>query len=459
MNIQANTKEAVELFRQGSLAFADIHENGFCVDVPYCEKQQKHLERRMKWLDNSMGKTTIGKEWRKKFGRIDWESDDQLRYILFDYLAEKSTKKTKKGNKSTDATVLDRLGKQHPMLKDLSTRRKLSKCHGTFLKGIMENQVDGVLHGMFSLMVVKSFRSSSSKPNFQNFPIRNPMQSKIIRRAFIPDEGNMLMEIDFSGAEVRVAACYHQDPEMIQDILDPLRDMHRDMAMECYMLDPTTLGAKGSKTYKNLRYCGKNKFVFPAFYGQYYAQLGLALWEAIEDLDLVTATGLPLHEHLERKGIRTYSAFEKHIEKVENDFWNRRYRVYNQWKKKWYKNYLKRGYFDSFTGFRYEGVFKRNQVINFPVQGSAFHCLLWSLIRLNKWLQQKQMDSCLIGQIHDSILGDVAPYEKDAYIKKALQIMSKDIQKEWKWLIVPLEVEVEATPINGSWYEKEEIKI
>src|SRR4029077_4537362 len=99
--------------------------------------------------------------------------------------------------------------------------------------------------------------------------------------------------------------------------------------------------------------------------------------------------------------------FEEHVKKIERNFWDVRFRGYLDWKRDFYAEYLKRGRFDMLTGFRCEGVFEKNQVVNFPIQGSAFHCLLWALVDLQRWIIKNKMGSLIVGQIHDSMLLDV----------------------------------------------------
>ena len=151
--------------------------------------------------------------------------------------------------------------------------------------------------------------------------------------------------------------------------------------------------------------------------------------------------------------------FEKHLQRIEYDFWNKKFKVYNQWKKDWYKEYLEKGYFKMLTGFVVEGLYDRKQVINYPPQGTAFHWLLWSLIRIQKKMNKYHMKSLIVGQIHDSIVGDIHRKERKDYLEIAKQVIYEDIRKHWKWINVPLIVEVEVAPVGGSWYEKKEIKI
>ena len=164
-------------------------------------------------------------------------------------------------------------------------------------------------------------------------------------------------------------------------------------------------------------------------------------------------------DHLRKKGIKNLQQFEKHIKAVEDDFWQNRFRVYNKWKQKSISRYQRRGYLDMFTGFRCSGFLDRNQITNYPIQGTAFHCLLWTLIELDQILHEEDFESMIIGQIHDSMLIDVVPEELDDIINMIKYIVEKRLVKHYDWISVPMEIEAEITPIDGSWYEKEELDL
>jgi DNA polymerase I-like protein with 3'-5' exonuclease and polymerase domains len=102
----------------------------------------------------------------------------------------------------------------------------------------------------------------------------------------------------------------------------------------------------------------------------------------------------------------------------------------------------------------------KNQIINYPIQGSAFHCLLWSLIQIvQKELKKRKMKTIVVGQIHDSIIADVVEEELEEYLAMSNEVMTRRIIKDWPWIITPLEIEAEATPINGRWNEREEVNL
>ena len=393
------------------------------------------------------------KQWKKRFGaKFNPDSGQQLSKVLYEDMGYCPTKVTTNEKPSVDQAALESI--DHPMIKTLLRIRKLEKTKSTYLRNIVRESVNGLIHPFFNLHTVKTYRSSSSDPNFQNIPVRDPEIREIVRRAFIPRLGHRIGGSDFSGIEVRVAALYHKDPNMLKYLNDLTTDMHRDMAMDCYMItDP-------KQVTKNTRYCSKNMFVFPEFYGDYFRNCAKSLWEAISKMKLTLSDSTPLKEHLRSNGIKSYEKFEKHIQDVEDRFWNEKFFVYKKWKENWLKAYERRGYFDTLTGFRCQGVMKKNDVINYPVQGVAFHCLLWSLIQLQRWMREQKLRSKIIGQIHDEITKDLHNDEFMYVLKKERQIMCEDIREEWKWLkIVPLDIEASFADVDRPWNETKPVVI
>lgn len=454
---------AYKLLHEGSLALAEIETNGIRIDLKYLKKITRKTEEKIKMLVEKLKKSSVVKTWKKVYGhKMNLDSNDQLGKVLFDHMNIEPPALTPTGRYKTDEKSL--MAVDHPFVKMYIKIKKLKKTLTTYLKGIEREIVDGYIHPSFNLHIVRTFRSSCDSPNFQNIPVRNEEIGKMIRKIFIARPGNHLVEIDYSAIEVRVAACYHKDPNMIEYINHPEKDMHRDMAMECYMLS-------ASQVTKEARFYGKNCFVFPQFYGSIFSECAQNLWEVIDTFKLTTKKGTPLKKHLKKKGIDrlgevSYNGngeegtFVRHIQKIEKQFWTKRFPIYARWKKNWYKKYAERGWMLTKTGFICQGFMKRNDTINYPIQGSAFHCLLWSLTRLvRKELRKHKMKTLIVGQIHDSILADVPENELDEFLNLAQRIMTTELTNTWKWINVPLEVEAEVAPIGGSWADKKERKI
>ena len=426
--------EASQFFFKGQLALAAVEMNGIYVDKQYYHSQFELLQRRMDKLQEKIMTGPEVAKWNERFKEpFNFNSNKQLEVMLFSILGHAASKKTKKDNNSTDAEVLASIDSD--FTNKIVEHKKLYKLRNTYISNFIEETDNNFMHPMFNLNTVSTFRSSSSNPNFQNIPNRDELAQKITRRGLIPRPGRQLLEVDYSGIEVRISACYHKDPAMINYITDPSTDMHRDMAREIFMKDNIS---------KQERYLAKNKFVFPQFYGDYFKSCATAIWQEPE------AKGLPF---------KTYDKFEKHMQQVEDRFWNERFQVYNQWKKDTWKRYEKTGEIYFHTGFVCREVLRKNEALNRAIQGTAFHCLLWSLIKVNKYLLSKKMNSCIVGQIHDSMILDVVPEELEELKPAIKKIMCEDIRKEWSWIIVPLDVEAELTDIDCSWYTKQKVEL
>jgi hypothetical protein len=196
--------------------------------------------------------------------------------------------------------------------------------------------------------------------------------------------------------------------------------------------------------------------VFPQFYGDYYGNNAQALWQWSPKLQL--RDGTPMTKHLKECGFKKYDDFEQHLREVEKDFWERRFGVYGEWKKKWYADYCTTGPIKSHLGFVFKGKFSRNQVNNIAIQGTAFHCLLWCLIKLNKWIKKEKLKSVVMGQIHDEINVDLHCNEVNTVFAKMEEIMTRDLVEEFSdWLTIPMGVECNIAPLGGTWAETEEV--
>lgn len=439
-------KDAYRLFHRGSLALAEVSLNGFPVDTDYLEKEREALGEDIEEYEEELEETELGKKWRELHSKPNYNSGPQTSDVLYGRkgFREKVVHTTSHGKPSTSANALKVMDIEGiDLFLDLQSAKKTL----TFLDQLWREKVNGRVHPSYSLNIPRSFRSASSNPNFQNMPVRDEDAAASVREAIIPaDEGWMIGEMDYGQLEVRIAACYHQDPTMLSYIENPSKDMHRDMAMRIFQL-------KKDQVTKNARYLAKNRFVFPAFYGSYWANIAPNLWKGIDELDLKCGSK-SMRQHLRSKEIKTYQDFERHIKKEERRFWEKQFPVYTEWKDRWWKEYCKKGEFHSLTGFRYTGPMSRRQVINYPVQGAAFHCLLWSLIEAQ--LATQKMESHIIGQIHDSILWLFKESELQDVLNIVYNIAVHKLVEEWDWICVPLEVDVEVSPPGQSWFHKQE---
>jgi DNA polymerase-1 len=422
---------------------------------------KKELEERIEKAERTFKRTKFYHFWSMRMGsKTNIYSGQQLSHLLYKVKGIEPINTTETGAGSTDEDSLTLLGIDD--LNPLIHAKKMKKLYTTYLEAYEREAVGGRLHPEFNLNMVKTYRSSSSNPNFQNLPKRDEEAVNIVRGAVLPSEGHRFVEIDFSGIEVRISSCYHHDPKMIEYIRDPTTDMHRDVAQQIFKLN---VFDKSIPSHKLLRQVSKNGFVFPQFYGSTYANCAKNMaftWCSLDggpwkrgmgiQLQLGKDTGeIYLSDHLRSHGIRGYSEFVDHVKTVERDFWYNRFRVYQAWKEENWTRYQRRGYVDMFTGFRCSGVMRRTEVNNIQIQGSAFHCLLWSFIEVDRYCRKHKLRSAPVLQIHDSIIMDMYEPEREELIPVIRDIMVNQLPKAWDWIVVPLDVEVEMGTVDGAW--------
>jgi len=442
--------EAYDFFHRSAVAFSRIERRGINTDVEYLLSQsnQQHDGKLDLEIANLSETLLHGKDaelFKRKSGKqLDLDSTQDLGLLFYDYLKYPPIK-TEKGNYTVDKFALEKI--RLPFVKDLLRLRKVQKTRDYILLFLRETY-EGVMHPFFNLHLVKTFRSSSSDPNFQNVPKRDQEARMVTRRAIKPSPGRRLLASDFSGVEVGISCCYHQDPNMIKYVNDDTTDMHRDSAGDIFMLPE-------NEVQKWIRFHAKNGWVFPMFYGSWYGECSKNLWKVSKDLK--TVSGKPLREHMRDKKIITFQAFENHCRKAENIFWNERFPIYKKWKEEICKQYVRYGYIETFLGFQFIGYMTRNECTNYPIQGTAFHCLLWTLINLELKALQYDWQTELIGQIHDEMINDTEPNEMELVMSTIDQVGTKDIAVEFPWINVNLKIEHEASPIDGNWYELEEV--
>jgi len=457
-----NPVQAYTLLHQGTLALERAERAGIRVDVDYLERTQKELTEEMESLDSAFKDSKFYSDWAKSQDKEpNPNSSVQLSNFLYKVLKRKPPKLTETGRGSTDKESLQALN--IPELQMILDGKKLKKIRD-YIEGFQREQVDGWLHPSFNLHLVRTFRSSSDKPNFQNIPKRDKQAMRITRSALFPRPGHQLLEVDYGALEVRIAACYHKEPTMLKYI-ETGYDMHSDMCKQLFKLNGFN---KNSPEHSYLRGATKNGFVFPQFYGDYFrncAENMACTWGELPSTGkwrsgqgVQVEDGKSLSDHFLSVGIKDLVEFTNHVEEVEKDFWGNRFKVYARWKEKWWHQYQKTGHIDLLTGFRCQGIMGKNDAINYPVQGAAFHCLLWSFIEVDKMLQLPGWRSRIIGQIHDAIVLDVHPVELPMLVKHIKRITTEDLPRAWDWINVPLDVDFEVCPVDASWAEKEKLK-
>lgn len=440
-NLLPFQKKGFNLLIEGSQALLEVQQRGIRINGNLLQKTKEEIESKLKQLDNEIRQSVQVKKWNevKKF---NYTSSKDLPKLLFDILKiPKPTKKeelTDTGLPSLDKKNLPRYEKKYSFIKSILEWKKISKTLA-YLDQFEREIVDGIVHPNFNLNIARTFRPSTSEPNFANIPKRDEEVKKMIRSLIIPEKDCRLVEYDFKQLEVCLNACLNKDPVLLEYVRQEKSHLHTDQAVLLFIKEKKDIDSKEA-------FCCKNSFVFATFYGSYFKQTAPDLWNNMPDYT---------RQHLKECGVRNYFDFEEHVRMVEKALWER-FHVYAEWRRKTYQDYLKNGYVDTKTGFRLQGWMKKNDVICYPAQGCAFHCLLQLIVWISKELKKRKIKrSYLNNQVYDSTLWNMHPDDEQEIDYVYYDFVTNKLPKIYDWLIVPLRVEKERSVINGSWAEME----
>lgn len=433
--LQGTQRDGFDFFLESSITLSKTYENGICVDSEMLEKNTTEFNSILDGLSQEILALPEVKQWDKETP-FNFNSPTQLSHLLFDILKIKPVSFTESGKPSVDKETLPKF--------DLDLTRKIVEYRETaktrdFLGVYKTESIDGLVHPSFRLNSVESFRSGSCQPNVQQLPKRNKEAKRLIRSAMIPRRGNRIIEWDNSSLEVRINACYSGDP-MLRHYLENGLDFHKDSTKECFLLED-------HEVKKEWRGMVKGLFVFAEFYGSYYKQVAKDLWEY--------AGTNELRAHLASKGIKKFQQFEDLIKEAEDILWKKRFKVHAEWRKEQYAFYQKHGYINTHTGFKLQGPMGRNNTFNGCVQGSGYHILQWTMNKVQRQIERQCERSCLIAEIHDSMVADVHPSEEHLLDEWVYMYGTKRVVEHWPWITVPLVIDKERSQIDGSWADME----
>ena len=170
--------------------------------------------------------------WQQAGEEFNINSPKQLGVILFEKMGIKGGKKTKTGY-STAADILDKLAPDHAIVKDILEYRQLTKLKSTYADGLFQVIAkDGRIHSTFNQTITATGRISSTEPNLQNIPVRMEL-GRLIRKVFVPEEGYVFLDADYSQIELRVLAHMSGDEKLIQAYTEA-QDIHRLTASEVF---------------------------------------------------------------------------------------------------------------------------------------------------------------------------------------------------------------------------------
>ena len=444
-------REAYRFLLDSTIVLAEVQSEGFPIDLSKFDEVRGNCEAELKKAEAAvMGSPEVAKWKSVKHTEFNPESNPQLKELLYDILKLPPPQ----GVKNTTADTLDLLGTQ--FCQDILNLRKWKKVLGTFLEGYRREAVWDeekqlwLVRPFFNLATgsaesgaggPRTYRSSSDSPNFQNIPKRDKVMKKVLRSLFVAPPGWRYMECDYTSLEVMISASYHHDPNMIKYLQDPSSNMHTDTACDMYIRDHSVLT-------KEERNSIKSGFVFSQFYGSSWKSCAQGMWYHMPDYT---------KKHLQEEcGITTYEKWEQHVKKAADIFWNERFRVYNQWRKREWEKYQENGYLETYIGFRCNGPMTTMQSGNCCIQGTGAHCLLWGLRENRNEFKARGLQSRIIGEIHDSQVILV----KDEEVNEVASIVWKNSVKRcmehFPWIAVPLKVEADVADASRCWAHMEE---
>lgn len=438
--------DAYDLFHDGIIACYNASKEGINIDEKYFKQVMLDLDDKLKQIDKNIRKSKEHKKWLKFSDNepLDILSSDQIKKLVTIVLKIKTGKKTTKGNISVDKEVLQKLSKKHTFFKLILAYRKFYKIRGTYVQGLLREAINGHIHPNINLHIARTYRSSVDSPNLQNIPKRDEEMKKLIRLGIKPKKGFKLMAVDYKGAEICSGCIYHGDQQMIAYQIEGKGDMHKEYAAKLYNIPLKEVN-------DDIKYEGKNGFIFPQFYGDYYGNNAKQLWPA--SLKLKRPNGITLREHLKNIGLSTPLKYEEHVQEIERQFWEETFWQFNQWKDEAWEEYNELGYVEMYTGFKCRGIMDRKHVVNYRFQGTAFHWLLWAMIEVDYKLRKNNFKSRSIMQIHDELLLNIHPPEEKKVYKLIKKIMTEEIRNYWEWINIPLEVDAKISDVDGNWYE------
>jgi uracil-DNA glycosylase len=450
----------------GIQALSDATITGVAMDREYYELAKIDLTKKIKGLETELLEGDIATRFKKRTGRKlalankDFSAAD-LRVILYDILKVSKIVMTATGMKAVNKEVMGET--DDPWAQTLVEWRQANKMLGTYLAQFAREIDDSDrMHPLFLLHTTRSYRSSSTNPNFQNIPNRDDTAKALIRKGVIPSKGRRIGTVDLGSHEVRIAAVLSQDPKLLWYCSQPGSDMHMDIATRIWDAKPDLIS-------KMIRYHSKSGFVFAEIYGSYYVNCAVNMWDLCAGLKLKDET--PLKRHLKDRGIisgpstalskvkirgklqtvqKHLAQFIAHMKDIEDWFWQE-FGGVREWQMRLIDTYKRKGYLEMPFGFRCTDTMTTNEIFNRAVQGTAFHILMWAFVQLNEACK-RSFKTNVMGQIHDEIVFDIEPDELQNILDITEATLTVRSRKEFPWINVPLIVEPKVTEIDQSWY-------
>ena len=390
---------------------SEMEINGIKLNKNFLEKYSVILEEKI---------VTFEKSIFKQAGMpFNVNSPKQLGEVLFDVLKIiENPKKTKTGQYQTGEEILSELAIEHKIVSDIQNYRQLVKLKSTYVDALPNEicKISNRIHTTFSQTITSTGRLSSSNPNLQNIPIKTE-EGREIRKSFLPKEGCLLLACDYSQIELRVMAELSKDINLSNAFKNGL-DVHTDTASKIF-------NVQHNKVTREMR----NKAKMTNF-GIIY---GISAFGLSKRLNIPRSEASSIIKEYKKlyPGIQNYLSetinFAQKNEFVETITGRRRYiRDINA------KNKMVRA-----------GA-ERN-AINAPIQGTAADMIKIAMININNFLNSNNFQTKMLLQVHDELVFDLFPSEKDSLIPKIEELMQNAIN-----LDVPITVQ---SGVGNNWLE------
>ena len=389
-------------------ALYEMEKNGIRVDGEALHQYGKKLRTRIEELTAEIY-AMAGEEF-------NINSPKKLGEILFEKLGLKNGKKTKTGY-STSAEVLEKLTNAHPIIPKILEYRQLTKLNSTYAEGLTGYiRADGRIHGKFHQTVTVTGRISSADPNLQNIPTRMPL-GREIRKVFIPEEGSVFVDADYSQIELRVLAHMSGDAALIA-AYQADEDIHAITASQVFDVPLDQVDSTLRRKAKAVN--------FGIVYG--ISSFGLG-----QDLDISRKEA----EGYIEKYFATYGKVKEFLDRTVEDAKKNGYTVTMFGRRRPIPELASSNFMTRSFGER--------AAMNAPVQGTAADIIKIAMVRVNRRLKEEHLQSKLVLQIHDELIIETK--------KEELEIVQKILVEEMMHaadLTVPLLVDAN---VGDSWYD------
>lgn len=389
-------------------ALYEMEKNGIRVDGEALNQYGKKLRTRIEELTAEIH-AMAGEEF-------NINSPKKLGEILFEKLGLKNGKKTKTGY-STSAEVLEKLKNAHPIIPKILEYRQLTKLNSTYAEGLAGYiRADGRIHGKFHQTVTVTGRISSADPNLQNIPTRMPL-GREIRKVFIPEEGSVFVDADYSQIELRVLAHMSGDAALIA-AYQADEDIHAITASQVFDVPLDQVDSTLRRKAKAVN--------FGIVYG--ISSFGLG-----QDLDISRKEA----EGYIEKYFATYGKVKEFLDRTVEDAKKNGYTVTMFGRRRPIPELASSNFMTRSFGER--------AAMNAPVQGTAADIIKIAMVRVNRRLKEEHLQSKLVLQIHDELIIETKKEEVEIVQKILVQEMMHAAD-----LAVPLLVDAN---VGDSWYD------